>query len=500
MLNHLEHNDCLVTKRGLYLTLKDYCLMNKEVDLLSIIPRSYYLPSSFASCSAVQEADMKEFLEFNAAAAVCNEVDQDNTMFQCTEVVNANEFDGVHTTDKDSGGEVSIESHPHVKVNEMLPQELINEGILCVQSRQQSPRIESCIFESENVVINEISSSVATIESCNEIGIESVSDDTIQDFSREMDVKMVSTGINTEKELVWILKPASRTNRGFGIKVVRGVKGVLEVINRPVSVKNERRLSKSKKDKPETEGGGVISQTEKLTKQASQISTKEGWIVQLYIERPMLVSGRKFDIRLYVLLTKFRKESSLSGYLFREAYVRTSSKKYSLKQLSDREAHLTNDAVQKNSKAYGKFEDGNKLSFEQWQESILKDFPNAPKNIVTDKLWPEMRRISSISIAAAAPKLNQTCINNSFELLGYDYMMDDTFQPYLIEINSNPCLEFVCPLLSGIISSLIENVVRVTLDTQLPPPHKGMRTNSCDDAINAIEQDECKFDLIYPTR
>jgi tubulin monoglycylase TTLL3/8 len=215
------------------------------------------------------------------------------------------------------------------------------------------------------------------------------------------------------------------------------------------------------------------------------------------MERPMLVSGRKFDIRCFVLITNDIKKG-LKAYFFKDAYVRTSSKKYSLANISDREAHLTNDAVQKNSKNYCKYEEGNKLSFTEWQENIAINYPNAPNDIVENQFRPEIMRLSAITIAAASEQLRQTNINKSFELLGYDYMVDDEFNVTLIEINSNPCLEFVCPLLTEIISSLIENVVRVALDISFPPPFQGSRTLACDEAISNIKQDDIKFTQIYP--
>ena len=125
---------------------------------------------------------------------------------------------------------------------------------------------------------------------------------------------------------------------------------------------------------------------------------------------------------------------------------------------------MTNDAVQKHSKAYGKFESGNKLNFEEWQQCIAEDYPDAPQDVVQQRIFPEIKRLTALSITAGAEQLVQTEVHRSFELLGYDYMVDADFNPTLIEINSNPCLEFACPLLTEIISSLIDNMVRVALD------------------------------------
>ena len=45
LLNHLQNNSCLVSKKGLYLSLQLYSGSNQEINLLDIIPRTYYLES-----------------------------------------------------------------------------------------------------------------------------------------------------------------------------------------------------------------------------------------------------------------------------------------------------------------------------------------------------------------------------------------------------------------------------------------------------------------------
>jgi hypothetical protein len=52
-------------------------------------------------------------------------------------------------------------------------------------------------------------------------------------------------------------------------------------------------------------------------------------------------------------------------FLFKEGYIRMSSKPYTLEleKLENLAVHLTNNAIQKKDKDYGKHEDGNILSF-----------------------------------------------------------------------------------------------------------------------------------------
>lgn len=57
-------------------------------------------------------------------------------------------------------------------------------------------------------------------------------------------------------------------------------------------------------------------------------------------------------------------------YFFGEGYIRTSSYQFDINDVCDTEIHLTNDAIQKNSEDYGKYEEGNKLSYVEFQKYL----------------------------------------------------------------------------------------------------------------------------------
>ena len=95
------------------------------------------------------------------------------------------------------------------------------------------------------------------------------------------------------------------------------------------------------------------------------------YVIQKYIENPLLINERKFDIRLWVLITHEH-----DCYLFEEGYIRLSSYKYTLddENLDKKAVHLTNNAIQKQDPLYGKVEDGNQLSFKQASQLTNVDF------------------------------------------------------------------------------------------------------------------------------
>jgi tubulin polyglutamylase TTLL1/tubulin monoglycylase TTLL3/8 len=237
----------------------------------------------------------------------------------------------------------------------------------------------------------------------------------------------------TDRELrnIWIMKPGESTNRGNGISVCFTLDDV------------HLRLK---------------------SKERNRDGSLRTFILQKYMERPLLFHGRKFDIRHYVLVTCFA--GSFRGYWYEQGYVRTSSSPYSLRNNRDLFVHLTNDAVQKNCDTYGKYEPGNKVSYDDLEKYISK--ASKRDNIgravsFNGEILPRMREIALDSLRATYHLLDRTRRHHNFELLGLDFMIDDAYRPFLIEVNTNPCLELSCPLLEAIIPPLVENTLRYSL-------------------------------------
>lgn len=49
-------------------------------------------------------------------------------------------------------------------------------------------------------------------------------------------------------------------------------------------------------------------------------------------------------------------------------------------------------------------------------------------------------------------------------------MIDENLKPYLIEMNTNPCLELSCSYLAWLIPLMIESAMRLAIDPYIPPP------------------------------
>ena len=230
-----------------------------------------------------------------------------------------------------------------------------------------------------------------------------------------------------EEGSIWIIKPGECTNRGKGIKVSSSLSEIKSLVSR---------------------------NTENRT-----------YIIQRYLSNPLLINKRKFDIRCFTLITTFADH--VQGYFFKEGYLRTSCKEFNIKNTKDKYIHLTNDAVQKDHEDYGKYESGNKLSYYDFQKFLNSNHPSQDFFV---HMYPQIVDIVKSSISSVHKIINDEDKLHSFEVLGYDFMIDSDFKVWLIEINTNPCLELSSSYLSKIIPEMLDNSFRIALDPLFPPP------------------------------
>lgn len=75
-------------------------------------------------------------------------------------------------------------------------------------------------------------------------------------------------------------------------------------------------------------------------------------------------------------------------------------------------------------------------------------------------------------------------------------MLDEDFRLYLIEVNTNPCLETDSPLLSRIIPELIESTFKLVIDPIFPVNADSSIKHKSKMQINQLPQ-EIKYQLIF---
>lgn len=172
---------------------------------------------------------------------------------------------------------------------------------------------------------------------------------------------------------IWLLKP-SDLNRGRGIQLFSSLRLLyyilIEYSKEQVLRDCLRQLNRSQyleriDEKIESQIRSSMLKARGQTRDQSNPAVKKPErqiVLQKYIETPLLISERKFDIRMWVLI-----DQDLNYYYFREPYIRLSSEKFSLhrKDLHNKFIHLTNNAVQKTGVNYCRYEEGNIWSIKQ---------------------------------------------------------------------------------------------------------------------------------------
>jgi len=158
----------------------------------------------------------------------------------------------------------------------------------------------------------------------------------------------------------------------------------------------------------------------------------ENYVVSRYIDDPLLIGGKKFDLRLYAVVCSYRP---LKVYLSALGFARFCNEKYSneVQEIDNMYMHLTNVAIQKHGETYND-KHGNKWPLQNLKTYIAGAYGSA----VCRRLLADIDNVVIGSLKAC----QNVMINDRhcFELYGFDVIIDSNLKPWLIEVNASPSL------------------------------------------------------------
>ena len=252
-----------------------------------------------------------------------------------------------------------------------------------------------------------------------------------------MDAEIFENIYKKSKKTLWIVKPVNMS-RGRGVHLLKDENELKELI---------------KKSYDENANPDLLSK---------------------YLDKPHVINKKKYDLRIYVLVTSF---TPLRFYIYYNGLVRFATEDYEKANFDNVYIHVTNYSINKNNLNYKANQKNNKEIEEEEENEeednsskwSLVEYRNYFKKLgLTDtmeNIWKQIEDIVIKSLITVAndnsKEISVSKSNSLFELYGYDILIDESFKAWLLEVNLNPSLHCSSPLDLSIKTDLITDVFNI---------------------------------------
>ena len=490
MTNHFEFHKELSNKMNLFLNMMIYC-ESFNLDLFSMLPLTF--PIKYESQNYINEISsfMQIFNNINKYIDTENDIDFKK---------NSNNYKYKYRNlfELELRGRIGYRTPLHIPKSHYSGRNLwlvkaidLNRG-RCIKLSDNLNGIESIIKHFYKgmkrsffkMVTKEMIDDEEKMNCFSKININNSNNEDISDIidnrkNKTIHIKINNNNTKKRENINSIKKNNKNTTKLINNKIqlpflATSNTTINEVNNYPEIKKNTNQKDKSRNfiDKKTVKNNNNINNNNKIiSKQilyTNLAQAKKGYqvliknnpkvyqnstiIIQKYIERPLCYNGRKCDMRVWTLLSW-----DFNLYLFKEGHFKATSLPYDVNS-QDSYVHLTNYSVQKSNKNFAKFETGNEISFTDFEISL-----NNKINVKKD-LLPKVKEIIMHSMKSVCNKINKLERKICFEIFGYDFMFDEDYNPFLLEVNTNPGLEISSPLIEMLIPRMIDDAFKITID------------------------------------
>ncbi len=252
-----------------------------------------------------------------------------------------------------------------------------------------------------------------------------------------------------DRENLWILKPGD-LSKGRGIRIVWDPAQVHEVLG-----------------SPELFGG---------------LNSDRDYIAQRYIRNPLLLEGRKSEIRVYWLVASV---SPLMVLMYRDGTARLNTLPFRLDDFDNQLIHVTNSYQQKTHPDYDPDVEL-KWDWQRLESYVSQELGIGPADFLESTLRPTLKRYLACIAEASRPALSVVPeTGDCFALFGADLILDDTLHPWLTEVQRGPGLSHDDPIKSKIIPPMLSEALRIVLEVQ-----RRKREESTLTGLDAVERFE----------
>ena len=186
-------------------------------------------------------------------------------------------------------------------------------------------------------------------------------------FNRN-NVKKLGQVVKTKN--IWIIKPQNDYGR-HGVKIVRTLEDIINWIG------NDEKHS--------------------------------DWILQEYVDKPLLINNKKFHFRIYCLICKTGNDIKL--YAYKKGFIYSAGSDYNTDTIDDK-IHLS-----------GEDNKGRVTVFDN-------NHPLYPK------IWNKVKNVLNMSVNPLYDEIICPNNKNCYKFLGFDILIDENYNLYLAEINA----------------------------------------------------------------